>query len=191
MNLTYLQKTPETPSGLPALLVLHAEAAPPDPQLVARLSGSGEGRPVIAPFGDYAFYPSGMEIGGLSWYRVPGGGPADPITVCRAVLQVCDLIESAVDPSAGETPCTVVGIRQGAVVAVGAGLLRPDLVAAVVAIDLPAPHLTALPPPAWEERARPAFLLADVPPDTAPPDLPALILEAVRTVEADLRRPRR
>lgn len=151
----------------PALVVVHAEAAPPDVRLVGRLSRSGGGRPVIAPFGDYAFYPSGMEVGGLSWYRVPTGRDrADPITVCRAILQVCDLIEDL-----GCSASTVVGERQGAVVAIGAGLLRPDLVAAVAAIDVPADHLAALPPGAWAQTSRPALLLVDtaapVPSETA------------------------
>ncbi len=56
-----------------------------------RLPGGGR---VVLPFGDYAFYPSGMEVGGLCWYRLlPGYEGTDPISLAKAVVQVGDLLD--------------------------------------------------------------------------------------------------
>ena len=98
---------------------------------VVRATGIA-GRTVV-PFGDYAFYPSGMAIGGLCWYRLlPGFAGTDPISLAKAVVQVCDLLDDLAMPSP-----VLTGFGQGAVVALGAGSLRPDRVGSVVAID---PH---------------------------------------------------
>ena len=101
--------------AVPAV-VLHREATPPERDAeVARATGV-VGR-TVTPFGDYAYYPSGMAIGGICWYRLlPGYAGHRPISLAKAVVQVCDLL----DTTAMERPL-LAGFGQGAVVALGVG----------------------------------------------------------------------
>jgi hypothetical protein len=132
-------------SGAVPAVVLHREAETDfdRPVEVAR-AGGAMGR-VVVPFGHYAFYPSGMEAGGICWYRVmPGYAGTDPISLATAVVQVCDLI----DDLALERPL-LVGWGQGAVVALGAGLLRAGALGAMACVDLHGPHVELLPDAVW------------------------------------------
>jgi pimeloyl-ACP methyl ester carboxylesterase len=127
--------------GVPAV-VLHreAEAAPAGPVGLVRATGLA-GR-VVFPFGGYAFYPSGMEVGGVCWYRVlPGYEGTDPISLATAVVQVCDLLDDL-----DLDRLLLVGFGQGAVVALGAALVRPDRVGSAVAVDPWPGHVALLPP---------------------------------------------
>ena len=134
----------------PPAVVLHREASTGAEPSVAALRRAGAGR-VVAPYGGYAYYPSGMEVGGVCWYRVlPGFSGTDPISLTTAVVQVTDLLDDLdLDRS------LLVGFGQGAVVAVGAGLLRPDRVGWVVGVD-PWPGHLALLPQACGASGRPA-----------------------------------
>jgi pimeloyl-ACP methyl ester carboxylesterase len=154
MKLAYQDIAAAAP-GVSAV-VLHREGMTSidGPTGVARAS-AGVGR-VLAPYGDYAYYPSGMEVGGICWYRVlPGFAGTDPISLAKAVVQVSDLL----DDLQLDRP-VLIGWGQGGVVAVGAGLLRADQVSSVVSVDAPSGHFELLPARARAAEARPTMLLA-------------------------------
>jgi pimeloyl-ACP methyl ester carboxylesterase len=158
VKLTYL----DLPGEGIASVVLHREAASPVHDIEVLRATGLVGR-TVAPFGDYAFYPSGMAIGGLCWYRLlPGFAGTDPISLAKALLQVCDLLDALelADP-------VLAGFGQGAVVALGAGSLRPDLVGCVVAVDPHPAHLGLLPAAVWDSPANPRVLLAASSPEGA------------------------
>ncbi len=152
MNLAYLDLV-DGGDGPPAV-VLHREAATGTEPSVAALRRAGAGR-VVVPYGGYAFYPSGMEVGGVCWYRVlPGFEGTDPVSLTTAVVQVGDVLDEL------DLDRTVlVGFGQGAVVAVGAGLLLPHRVAWVVGVDPWPGHLPLL-PACGHPGAEPQVLLA-------------------------------
>ncbi len=127
-------------AGRPAVALHHRGASSVDDVVALAQAGGAVGR-VVAPFGDYGFTASGMELAGICWYRtVPGYGPADPLTLAKAVVQVADLLDELdLDGPA------ILGRGEGAVVALGAALLRPDRVVSVVCVDTPPSHVEALP----------------------------------------------
>ncbi|HEY2564185.1 MAG TPA: alpha/beta hydrolase [Acidimicrobiales bacterium] len=132
------------------------------PTAVAQAT-AGVGR-VLAPYGDYGYYPSGMELGGICWYRVlPGFAGTDPVSLAKAVVQVCDLLDDL-----GLHRPLLVGWGQGGVVAVGAGLLRAGQVGSVVSVDAPLGHLELLPGRALAAANRPPILLAATDPSGSP-----------------------
>jgi pimeloyl-ACP methyl ester carboxylesterase len=162
MKLAYQDIAAAAP-GVSAV-VLHREGMTSidGPTGVARAS-AGVGR-VLAPYGDYAYYPSGMEVGGICWYRVlPGFAGTDPISLAKAVVQVSDLL----DDLQLDRP-VLIGWGQGGVVAVGAGLLRVDQVSSVVSVDAPSGHFELLPARARAAEARPPLLLAATEPSGGP-----------------------
>jgi pimeloyl-ACP methyl ester carboxylesterase len=162
MKLAYQDIAAAAP-GRP-VVVLHGEGmtSVDGPTGVARAS-AGVGR-VVAPYGDYAYYPSGMEVGGICWYRVlPGFAGTDPISLAKAVVQVCDLL----DDLQLHLPA-LIGWGQGGVVAVGAGLLRAGQVGSVVSVDAPSGHFELLPARARVAEARPPMLLAATDPTGGP-----------------------
>jgi pimeloyl-ACP methyl ester carboxylesterase len=139
MRLTYRDLPPTAPGR--SAIVLHDRGAASVDRVTAMAQASGAVGRVVAPFGDYGFTASGMELAGICWYRtVPGHAGADPLSVARAVVQVGDLLDHL-----GLDGPTVIGWGQGGVVALGSGLLDPDRVASVVCVDAPPPHLEALP----------------------------------------------
>jgi pimeloyl-ACP methyl ester carboxylesterase len=153
VNLAYLDL--EGDGEGPPAVVLHREGSTGTEPSVAALRRAGAGR-MVAPYGGYAYYPSGMEVGGVCWYRVlPGFSGTDPISLATAVVQVVDVVEDL-----DLERSLVVGFGQGAVVAVGAGLLRPDRVGWVVGVD-PWPGHLALLPPACAASERPGAGGAD------------------------------
>lgn len=139
MKLAYLDRA--TGSTGDPVVVLHREGVAPldeAARMADRLPATGR---VILPFGDYAYYPSGMEIGGLCWYRVlPGFEGTDPISLTKAVVQVGDLLD---DLDLDHPVLT--GSGQGGVVALGAGLLARRAGTSVVCVDAPAAHADLLP----------------------------------------------
>ncbi|HEX3566346.1 MAG TPA: alpha/beta hydrolase [Acidimicrobiales bacterium] len=173
MKLAYQDIAAAAP-GVPAV-VLHREGMTSidGPTGVARAS-AGVGR-VLAPYGDYAYYPSGMEVGGICWYRVlPGFAGTDPISLAKAVVQVGDLLEDL----QLDRP-VLIGWGQGGVVAVGAGLLRADQVSSVVSVDAPPGHFELLPARARAAEGRPLMLLAATEPSGGP------VLDQQRRVLSD------
>jgi pimeloyl-ACP methyl ester carboxylesterase len=143
------------PSGAPAI-VLHREGLPAADDLTGLVSAEGTVGRVVAPFGDYAYTATGMEVAGLCWYRIlPGFAGTDRISLAKAVVQVCDLV----DDLDLEQP-SLIGWGQGGVVALGAGLLRPAGVESVVCIDVPATHVGLLPETVVAHGARPRVLSA-------------------------------
>lgn len=162
MNLAHLDLAGG--SGPPAVL-LHREAATAAQGSLEALRQGGVAGRVVVAYGGYAYYPSGMEAGGVCWYRVlPGYDGTDPISLATAVVQVGDLLDDLDLERA-----LVVGFGQGAVVAVGCGLLRPDRVGWVVGVDPWPGHLPLLPPApgaleprraAGGDEGRPAVLVA-------------------------------
>jgi pimeloyl-ACP methyl ester carboxylesterase len=162
MKLAYQDVAAQSP-GAP-VVVLHREGMTSidEPLGVARAS-AGVGR-VVAPYGDYASYPSGMEVGGICWYRVlPGFAGTDPISLAKSVVQVCDLL----DDLDLDHP-VLIGWGQGGVVAVGTGLLRAAQVGSVVSVDAPSSHLELLPARALAAHASPPILLAATDPAAGP-----------------------
>jgi pimeloyl-ACP methyl ester carboxylesterase len=141
--------------GAGAVLV-HGQGAVPVDELIAFARRGGLTGPLVVPFGDYATTASGMEVAGPCWYRsLPGDAGTDPLTLTRAVVQLTDLMsESALDRP------VLVGWRQGAAVALGAGLLAPLATAGVIAVDVPSSHLCALPAALSVGGAAPPVLLA-------------------------------
>jgi pimeloyl-ACP methyl ester carboxylesterase len=150
---------PEPPgragSGMPAV-VLHREGETSFGRPLDVVRATREVGRVLVPFGNYASYPSGMEVGGICWYRLlPGYAGTDPISLATAVVQVCDLLDDQELSGA-----LLVGFGQGAVVALGAGLLRAGRVRALVCADLHEAHLDLLPAAVWEAGDPPPVLLA-------------------------------
>ena len=123
-------------------VVLHREAVIDTEAAVAVARAAGITGRVIGPYGDCAFYPSGMDIGGLCWYRVlPDERGADPVTVAKAVVQVADLMADA----RLERP-VLLGWGQGAVVALGTALLPGSPAGAAVCVDPSVADIRCLPP---------------------------------------------
>ncbi len=138
MRLAYLDR-PTGLTGAP-VVVLHREGVTPADEASRVADRWPEPSRVVLPFGDYAYYPSGMEIGGLCWYRVlPGFEGTDPISLTKAVVQVGDLL----DDLDLDRP-VITGSGQGAVVALGAGLLA-GRGTSVVCVDAPVAHAALLP----------------------------------------------
>ena len=153
MKLTY-RDLPVTRAGRPTV-VLHDRGAASIDWLAGLVQASGAVGRVVVPFGDYGFTASGMELAGICWYRtVPGFAGPDPLSLARAVVQVGDLLE---DLDLDET--ALIGWGQGAVVALGAGLLQIDRVNSVVAIDTAPTHVEALPARLLAPGSRPPVLL--------------------------------
>jgi pimeloyl-ACP methyl ester carboxylesterase len=154
MKLAY-QDAPSAGPGVPAV-VLHREGMTSiDGPMGVALASTGVGR-VVAPYGHYAYYPSGMEVGGICWYRVlPGFTGTDPISLATAVVQVCDLL----DDLDLDRP-VLIGWGQGGVAALGAGLLQAGRVGSVVSVDAPAGHVALLPARALDADHPPPLLLA-------------------------------
>jgi pimeloyl-ACP methyl ester carboxylesterase len=153
VKLTY-RDLPATVSGVTAV-VLHDRGAASADRMAGLVQASGAAGRVVAPFGDYGFTASGMELAGICWYRtVPGFAAPDPLSLSRAVVQVGDLLDELdLDGPA------LLGWGQGAVVALGAGLLQPDRVTSVTGIDAPAAHIEALPARLLAAERRPPVLL--------------------------------
>jgi len=144
-----------SPSSGPPAVVFHAEGPPSIDRPTRLAESSGAVGRVVAPFGDYAFYPSGMEVGGICWYRtVPGSTSADPISLTKAVVQATDLLDDL-----GLDRPALIGWGQGGVVALGAGLLRPGRVGSVIGVDMVPAHLELLPPAALATTDAPPVLL--------------------------------
>jgi pimeloyl-ACP methyl ester carboxylesterase len=131
---------PTTAPG-PPVVVLHDRGAPTTDQVAALAQTTGAAGRVVAPFGDYGFTASGMELAGICWYRTgPGFASPDPLSLARAVVQVGDLLDAL-----GLDAPVLVGWGQGAAVGLGTGLLHADRVASVIGIDAASAHVDALP----------------------------------------------
>jgi pimeloyl-ACP methyl ester carboxylesterase len=154
VRLSYLDVPLATPG--PAAVVLHREGVNSTAEAVAFATGSGLFSRVAAPTGEYAFYPSGMTVGGTCWYRIlPGFEGTDPISLTTAVVEVADLLADL----ALERP-VLVGWGQGAVVALAAGLWQPDAVGSVVCVDARMAHIELLPSAVFDGTHHPPVLLA-------------------------------
>ncbi|HMD46128.1 MAG TPA: hypothetical protein VKG43_08220 [Acidimicrobiales bacterium] len=144
MKLVY-QDIP-TDAGTADVVVLHREGVFRIDQAVTVARASGAARRVVGAFGDYGVLRSGMELGGLAWYRaLPGYAGTDPISLAKAVLQVTDLLDGLADSMPAPE---LVGWGQGAVVAAGVGSLFGGKVRSVACFDAEPGHLDALPEPA-------------------------------------------
>ncbi len=153
MKLAYRDLRGET-SGTPAIM-LHPEGGAAAGDFANVVLASGAGR-VVAPFGDYAYTANGMEVAGICWYRIlPGFAGTDPISLAKAVVQLCDLL----DDLDLDRP-VLIGWGQGGVVALGAGLLRAGAVGSVVCVDVSPAHIELLPAKALASGDRLRLLLA-------------------------------
>ena len=165
MKLAYLDLPLDT-AGPPAV-VLHREGVSSTQSAAEFAQGCGLFSRVAVPTGEYAFYPSGMSIGGTCWYRIlPGFEGTDPISLTTAVVEVADLLgDLALDQP------VLIGWGQGAVVALAAGVWRGDSVGAVVCIDARLAHISLLPPAVLDTAHPPPVLLvatdASLEPDVA------------------------
>jgi len=129
--------------GAVDVVVLHREATFSVDEAVGAVRDGGAARRIVVPYGDYGILRSGMELGGMAWYRhLPGYAGTDPISLAKAVIQVSDVID---DLAPGMPAPSLVGFGQGAVVAAGVGCLFGDKVAAVACFDAVPEHLDALP----------------------------------------------
>lgn len=143
MKLSYFD-LPGSGAGPPAIL-LHREGATAPADAVAFAGRPSPFGRTVVPSGLYGYYPSGMSIGGTSWYRIlPGFEGTDPISLTTAVVQVCDLLDDlALDDA------VLAGWGQGAVVALVAAAQRPGVVQRVVSVDAALAHLKLVPRGAW------------------------------------------
>jgi pimeloyl-ACP methyl ester carboxylesterase len=153
MKLAYLDLALES-SGPPALL-LHREGITSTADALAFAQGCGLFGRAAVPTGEYAFYPSGMSIGGTCWYRMlPGFEGTDPISLTTAVVEVADLLDDL-----GLDRPVLLGWGQGAVVALAAGVWQSGAVGAVVCVDPNVRHLELLPPAVLAAPGPPPILL--------------------------------
>ncbi len=157
MRLAY-RDTAAVEPGSPAVVLHGAGTASADDLTRVALASGAVGR-VVAPFGDYAYTANGMEVAGICWYRIlPGFAGTDRISLAKAVVQVCDLLD---DLDLG--PPVLIGWGQGGVVALGSGLLRAAAVESVVCVDVDPVHVELLPASVWADGAPPRVLLAASP----------------------------
>jgi pimeloyl-ACP methyl ester carboxylesterase len=162
MKLAYLDLPLDTPG--PAAVLLHREDINSTKDALAFGRGSGLFSRLAVPTGEYAFYPSGMSIGGTCWYRIlPGFEGTDPISLTTAVVEVADLLRDL----ALDRP-VLVGWGQGAVVALAAGVWQTGTVRAIVCVDPSLSHLELLPPAVLGVPAPPPVLLVATGADLAP-----------------------
>jgi pimeloyl-ACP methyl ester carboxylesterase len=154
MKLAYLD-LPLDAAG-PPVVALHREGINSTAHAEKFATGCGRFSRVAVPTGDYAFYPSGMSIGGTCWYRIlPGFEGTDPISLTTAVVEVADLLADL-----GLDRPVLIGWGQGAVVALGAGLWRGDAVGAIVCVDAWTAHIPLLPSSVLATAPAPPVLLA-------------------------------
>jgi pimeloyl-ACP methyl ester carboxylesterase len=162
MKLAYLDLVLDTPG--PAAVLLHREGINSTKDVLAFGQGSGLFSRLAVPTGEYAFYPSGMSIGGTCWYRIlPGFEGTDPISLTTAVVEVADLLSDL--PL--DRP-VLMGWGQGAVVALAAGVWQTGAVSAIVCIDPSVSHLELLPPAVLAPSGAPPVLLVATDADLAP-----------------------
>jgi pimeloyl-ACP methyl ester carboxylesterase len=140
MKLAYLDRPLDAPG--PAAVLLHREGINSTKDVLEFAHRSGLFSRLVVPTGEYAFYPSGMSIGGTCWYRIlPGFEGTDPISLTTAVIEVADLLgDLALDRP------VLVGWGQGAVVALATGVWQTGAVRAIVCVDPSVSHLELLPP---------------------------------------------
>jgi pimeloyl-ACP methyl ester carboxylesterase len=159
MRLAYLDLPRD--SSAPPAVALHREGITSTTPAVEFTEGSGLFGRLAVPTGEYAFYPSGMSIGGTCWYRIlPGFEGTDPISLTTAVVEVADLIA---DLRHGDPPMdrpVLIGWGQGAVVALAVGLWQPGTVRSVISVDAHLAHLRLLPPAIFSVPEPPPVLLA-------------------------------
>ena len=154
MKLAYLDLALDSPGR--AVVALHREMVRNTDDAVGFVRDSGLFSRAVVPTALYAYHPSGMEVGGTTWYRMlPGFEGTDPISMTAAILQVCDLLHDV----EVERP-VLVGWGQGALVALAAGLLRADAVGPVVCCDTPIAHVRLLPMAVLDVPVAPDLLLA-------------------------------
>ncbi|HEY7916477.1 MAG TPA: alpha/beta hydrolase [Acidimicrobiales bacterium] len=163
MRLAYRDIAAGSPG--PTVVVLHREGTASSIDGLAEVvRASGAVGRVVAPVGDYAYTASGMEVAGVCWYRIlPGFAGTDPISLAKAVVQVCDLL----DDLALEQPA-IIGCGQGGVVALGAGLLRAGTVGSIACVDAIPEHVGLLPAAALAAATRPRVLLGVTDPGAGP-----------------------
>ncbi|HTT93374.1 MAG TPA: hypothetical protein VMF55_01775 [Solirubrobacterales bacterium] len=133
------------PGRLPAARL---SGARPDGPLVIALHGEGTdihdltdlalelvpAREVIAPVGCWGTYVGAMDLSNYTWFHeVPGVADPEPVSFGRSLLDVEQLIHSL--GAAADSPRPVlIGIGQGATVALASAAVVPEALAAVVAI---------------------------------------------------------
>jgi pimeloyl-ACP methyl ester carboxylesterase len=162
MKLAYLDLPLDSPG--PAAVLLHRESISSTKDALAFGQGSGLFSRLAVPTGEYAFYPSGMSIGGTCWYRIlPGFEGTDPISLTTAVVEVADLLG---DLALGQP--VLIGWGQGAVVALGAGVWQHGAVRAIVCVDPSLSHLELLPPAVLDAPGAPPVLVVASGADRAP-----------------------
>jgi hypothetical protein len=162
MKLAYLDRALDTPG--PAAVLLHPEGINSTKDVLAFAEESGLFSRVAVPTGEYAFYPSGMSIGGTCWYRIlPGFEGTDPISLTTAVVEVADLLADL----ALDAP-VLIGWGQGAVVALAAGVWQTGAARSIVCIDPWLSHLELLPPAVLAGPGAPPILLIATDAELAP-----------------------
>jgi predicted esterase len=77
----------------------------------------------------------GREHGLYSWYIDNGPGVPEPITFCEALCQIEQLVFDIRDRPGPPVPIFILGIGQGATLAIGISAFLSDMLAGIVAID--------------------------------------------------------
>ena len=105
----------------------------------------------------------GRTIVGYTWYLGPIDRPA-PIFFGDALSEIERFLWDYLDRQATDTPELpfLVGIEQGAVMALGAALAVPDLISGVIAVDGALPIVPGWDPPLAELNQLPVLLLGDL-----------------------------
>ena len=105
-----------------------------------------------------------MEVGGICWYRVlPGFAGTDPISLAKAVVQVCDLL----DDLALDRP-VLDRLGSGRRGRLAPDSSEPERSARWSCVDAPLGHLELLPGRALAAANRPPILLAATDPSGGP-----------------------
>ncbi len=90
----------------------------------------------------------GREITGFTWYPGPADQPP-PIFFGDSLIEIEKFLLDELDRQATETPERpfLLGVRQGAVLALAAGLVAPDALSGIIAIDGMLPSVPGWSPP--------------------------------------------
>jgi predicted esterase len=127
----FAREVGERPDG-PLVVALHGGGHQID-DLLAFARQVSPSRELIAPVGCWGTYVGAMDLSGYTWFHeVPGVDGPEPVSFGRSLFDVEQLIDAMLPSESARA--VVVGVGQGAALALALTAVLPDRLAAVVAI---------------------------------------------------------
>lgn len=168
-QLTYA-RIQDDASASPYVITLHGHNQHGQTPAALGLAAAPNGR--VIGLESYKGVYIGRTVVGYTWYIGPIDRPA-PVFFGDALAEIERFLWDELDRQQRERPKRpfLLGIEQGAVMALGAALAVPDLVSGVIAIDGALPIVPGWDPPLAPLDALPILLLGDLDATSAAPVL--------------------